>query len=193
MGRSTRRAALACLVAVGLGAGCSTPTWIPTGGGFRHARLGHWIASPDGAAADAVAAPAATGSARWERVELAGAGIAFRRAGATLSFQRRCALAPASPAILARHLVIGLEPREFVQAGPVALADRPGWSQAYRIRPEGGAPPLHFESVTLLDAGCALDWLLVAREGDREAIAAFDRWWRSFEFAPGAGDAEGAP
>lgn len=172
-----RRARLARLLLPWALWGCSSGPWVATADGFRNLELGYRMARP--AALDERAAP-------WESVEFGGAELAFRRAGASMSFQRRCRFPPAPPSILARHLVIGLEAREFVQAGPLELATRSGWGQVYEVHPESGAEALRLETITVLEAGCALDWVLVASPQDTDAVQSFDRWWRSFEFEPGA-------
>lgn len=181
-----RRARLARLLIAWVAWGCAEEAWVASADGFQNREFGYRIARP--AAED-------PGAASWERAELPGAELAFRRAGATMSFQRRCQLPAAPPSILARHLVIGLEPREFVQAGPLELAARPGWGQVYELQPQDGGAALRLETVTVVEAGCALDWLLVATPGDSAAARDFDRWWRGFEFESdvAAGAAEPAP
>ncbi len=152
--------------------GCATAAWVPSQDGFRNPELGYRVARPD---------PGAGGAPAWQQVELPGAEIGFRRGGASMAFQRRCQLPIAPPSILARHLVIGSESREFVKAGPVELALRSGWAQVYLVQTEAGER-LRLETVTLLEAGCALDWLLVSRPDDAAAAQSFERWWHSFEF-----------
>lgn len=133
-------------------------------GGWRSTRGGYWIGGP---------------GAGWERFDLEGAALALRRGGSeTMSLQARCGRPVASPAIMARHLMIGIPERTLRQAGPVSVAGQSGWTQTFDARLEGRT--VRIQTVTLVTAGCAYDFLVVAAGDPEPAQRAFESWVESF-------------
>jgi hypothetical protein len=145
-------------------------------GGFGHRRHGYSFSTPGG---------------RWERIDVEGAVIAFRRsASQTMSLQSRCGQPVADVAVMARQLVIGVSPRTLRQAGPVLVDGRNGWTQTFDTLRDGVG--VRVKTVTLVLERCTLDWVLAAA-GSRhfeEAERAFDAWWQAFRVAPQTGPAE---
>ncbi len=132
-------------------------------GGFLHRRHGYVIGTP---------------GPPWVPAEVEDAVIAYRRPGpATMSLQSRCKGAVAEPAIMARHLRIGLPPHTLRQAGPLALAGHSAWSQTLDTLDGGVA--VRLKTVTLVAGGCTLDWVLVSPRVFEEAEPDFDRWVES--------------
>lgn len=145
-------------------------------GGFRHRRHGYTFGTPGG---------------RWERIDVEGTVIAFRRSGSqTMSLQSRCGQPVADVAVMARQLVIGVSPRALRQAGPVLVDGRDGWTQTFDTLRDGVG--VRVKTVTLVVGRCTLDWVLAAAgSGDFEgAERAFDAWWATFRIAPPSGPVE---
>jgi hypothetical protein len=169
-----RRARSAVLSALALGAGLAPGCLGPLAaveGGWRHRRHAYTIGRPDGP------------GAAWERIEVEGALLAFRRPGGeTISMQSRCGRPVASAQLMARHLVIGIRERELVADGPVPVDGRSGWSQSFDMRQEGVR--VRVKTVTLVAGECAFDWVLATRGPAEPAEAAFDAWWQSFRLDP---------
>lgn len=157
-GKSQRRAVRA-LAGVLLLLGCAGDL-AAIDGGFRHRSHGYAFAAPP---------------APWERVSVKDAVIAYRRPGpATMSLQSRCGSPVAEPAVMARHLRIGVPDPTLRQAGPVAVGGYSGWTQTFDVGPEGGG--VRVKTVTVVENGCAIDWVLVAASGFEEAEPDFDAW-----------------
>jgi hypothetical protein len=141
---------------------------------FRHRQLGYEIADPRGASVG----PA------WERFEVDGADLAFRTSGlpvdrsSTMSLQSDCRPTQADPAMLARHLRIGLPAPVLLQGAPTEVAGQAGWSQVFETPERRG--PVRVKTVTSPIGGCIFDWILVAREGFEPLERSFDAWWSSF-------------
>jgi len=162
--------------------------WVRENGVWRSTRAGFRIAEPA-----AVGGPDAVGGpgARWERFDLEGAALAFRRGKLeTMSLQTRCGRPVASPAILAGHLVIGIPERTLRQAGSLLVAGQSGWTQTFDARLENRT--VRLKTVTLVAAGCAYDLMLVSKGEFEPAERAFDAWVDSFALNDGA-SAGGAP
>jgi hypothetical protein len=146
--------------------------------GFRNPRHGYSIGVPGRAAGEP-----------WERIEIKGAWVAFRRPGPeTMSLQSRCGKPVAHPAIMARNLVVGIGERELVQAGPVIVAGTNAWIQTFDTRP--GDATIRVTTVTAVIDGCAFDWTLVTLGESPSANHAFEAWWGTFALDPDPG-AEG--
>ena len=164
------------LLAVLLVTGCAsnvkrTPT------GYRHVRHHYSIGVPGGPG------PA------WQRIEIEGAWIAFRRPGPqTLSMQSRCGRPVAHPAVMARNLTLGIRERHLRQAGPVVVVGRGGWSQTFDTHADGVA--VRVKTVTVVIAGCTYDWTLAVVGEFAAAERSFDAWWGSFQLDPEAGGGE---
>ena len=140
-------------------------------GGWRSTRGGYRIGDP---------------GAGWERFDLEGAALAFRHGGSeTMSLQARCGRPVASPAILARHLTIGIPERTLREAGPVSVAGGSGWTQTFDARLE--ARTVRIQTVTLVSAGCAYDFLVVAAGDPEPAQRTFRAWVESFSLDGVAG------
>ena len=157
-------------------------------GEWRSTRAGFRIAEPAATPGpDAAAGP----DAGWERFDLEGAALAFRRGKLeTMSLQARCGRPVAAPAILARHLVIGLPERTLRQAGPVRVAGQSGWTQTFDARLENRT--VRLKTVTLVAAGCVYDLMLVSKGEFEPAERVFDAWVASFALSDVA-SAGGAP
>lgn len=133
-------------------------------GGWRSPREGYWIGNP---------------GAGWERFDLEDADLAFRQDGlGTMSLQARCGRPVASPQIMAQHLMIGIPERTLRQAGPYQVAGRSGWTQTFDARVEGKM--VRIQTVTLVTAACAYDFLVVAAGDPEPAQRAFEAWVESF-------------
>lgn len=157
----------ACRAALGLTlllAACARDL-VAENGGWRSTRGGYWIEAP---------------GPDWQRFELEGAALAFRRGGTeTLSLQTRCGRSLSTPQIMARHLMIGIPERTLRQAGPAQVAGHAAWTQTFDARLEGRT--VRVQTVTLLAAGCAYDFLMVA-SGETEPVArVFESWVESFK------------
>ena len=124
----------------------------------------------------------------WRLTSVSGAVLTFRgEAGSTaesasMSLLERCAEAPANPRLAARQLLIGLSDREFRDDRAVEVAGAPGWLQA--LDASDGAGRARLRTVTRLEAGCSLDWVLVAGTEARGLDPAFDAWWSSWRPDP---------
>ena len=150
------------LLAVALGAGCAGDLALGEEG-YRHRRHGYTVGVPEPA---------------WERVNVAGATLAFHRGRETMSLQSRCGRPVANPAVMARQLVIGIEDRRLRQAGPVTVDGRDGWTQTFDAGAEGG--PVRVKTVTLVAGRCTFDWTLAGSKDFAASERAFDAWWQSF-------------
>ena len=146
-------------------------------GGFRHRRHGYTLSVPEGS------------DPPWQRVKIEGAAIAFRRRGPqTISVQSSCRRSVTDPAILSRHLVIGIDGQLLQQAGPAVVDGRSAWTQTFDT--PGG---VRIKTVTVVAGDCVVDWLLAARRGPgfEDAERIFDAWWsasRLPEEATGLGE-----
>jgi len=158
------------LLAVFFFVGCANDL-VRTETGYRNPRHGYSIGVPDGPGAP------------WERIEIEGAWIAFRRPGPeTLSLQSRCGKPVAHPAIMARNLVVGVGGRELVQAGPIIVAGTNGWIQTFHMQP--GGVTIRVTTVTAVIDECSFDWGLATRGESPNANHAFEAWLGSFELDP---------
>jgi hypothetical protein len=105
-----------------------------------------------------------------------------------MSLQSRCGRPVAHPAVMARSLLLGIRGRTLLQAGPVVVAGRNGWSQTFDTRSDGVA--VRVKTVTVVIDGCTYDWTLAATGDFAPAERAFDAWWGTFRLdTPGAGAA----
>lgn len=166
-----RTASLVALVIVS----CATGPIAVDADRYAHHRLGYAIDRPD-------VAPG-----RWERFRHPGADLAFTRplaAGndATMILMSECGRSQAGPGVLARQLLIGVGSRTPLASGPVEWNGQAGWSQTLEVEEEGQR--VRVKSVTLPAGKCTFDWVLVARGDFEESESEFDRWWRTFEYAP---------
>ncbi len=133
-------------------------------GGWRSAREGFWIGNP---------------GSGWERFDLEGADLAFRRSGTeTISLQARCGRPVTSPQIMARHLMIGIPERTLRQAGPYLVGGRSGWTQTFDARVDGRT--VRIQTVTLVTTACAYDFLVVAAGDPEPAQRTFQAWVEGF-------------
>ena len=152
----------------GLAGGCAEGRAWSRARRLRHPRAGFRIASAGrgrGSAAIWSGAVLAVRTRRAERDQLQ------PRCGR----RRRARGAGAQPAD--RHRAHGLR-----QSGPVAVGAAPGWSQVVDVG-EDEARRCASRRVTLVEAGCTVDFLLVARRRLRGAPAGLRPLVASFEFA----------
>ena len=92
----------------------------------------------------------------WREFRLDDADLAFRnRDGSTLSLQSSCRDRKAAPALLARHLAIGV-PAAGRQGAPVELRGDPGWRQSFEASEQGVTVRVH--TLSLVGGGCVFDW-----------------------------------
>jgi hypothetical protein len=168
--------------------GCAVASPLtPSDGGYRNARHGYWLGVP----------PAA--DPPWEPEPVEGALLAFRRSagfaqraggernpagGVRMTFSSRCGEPITRPVLLARHLRIGIPANVVREAGPVELGGLAGWQQVFDADAARGA--VRVKTVTFVANGCALDWVLIARNGDdfESAERDFDAWWHTLAVAP---------
>ena len=145
-----------------------SPVVSSEGGGFRHPTLGYSVGPP---------------GLTMQRIRVDDTDLAFRdTAGTSWSVLSQCGRATARPAILARHLTIGLGERQLQQAGPVQHAGLEGWSQVVDVLAD--AIPLRLTTVTLVQGRCTFDFIQSARRDTVVDVEAFERWWRSFSPGP---------
>jgi hypothetical protein len=155
-------------------------------GEWHSARTGFRIGVPAAVQAAEIGVPAAVqaadagpGSDGWERFDLEGAVLAYRRGKReTMSVQARCGRPVTSPALMARHLVIGIPERTLREGGPREVAGRPAWLQTFDARLEGRT--VRIKTLTLVAGACAYDLLLVAEGDFAPAERSFDAWVESF-------------
>ena len=174
--RIERGSSLGCvLLGLVLTLGCAGDL-VAVDGGFRHRRHGYTLRVPEGS------------EPPWQRVEIEGAAIAFRRPGPqTISVQSSCGRSLTDPAILSRHLVIGVDRQVLEQAGPTVVDGRNAWTQTFDT-PEG----VRIKTVTAVARDCVIDWILAARRGPgfEDAERAFDAWWSAFRLPEEAAGSE---
>ncbi len=128
-----------------------------------------------------IAEPVAIGDrdARWERYDLEGAALAYRHGDLeTLSLQARCGRPLTIPAIMARHLVIGIPERTLREGGPRQIAGQSGWGQTLDARL--GQKTVRIKTLTFVAADCVYDLLLVTEGEFEPAEKTFDAWAESF-------------
>lgn len=160
---STPLFAAAAILALLLGAGCVADI-TRKGSVYQHRRHGYTIGVPE---------------ARWERIGVDGAVLAFRSAeGDFMSMMSRCRETAAPVALLARRLLIGLDERVLRQAGPVLIEARNGWGQVLDARFENRA--VRIKTITVVVDACVIDWVLVSPGDFAVAEHSFDRWWSTF-------------
>jgi len=158
--------------------GCAAASpLVPVDGGFRNPRHGYFVGVP----------PA--GDPPWQREEVEGSLLAFHRpaAGAVrMSFSSRCGEPLTRPSLLARHLRIGIPAHVVREAGPVEVGGLAGWEQVFDADAQRGA--VRVKTVTFAANGCALDWVLIARDasGFEQAERDFDAWWQTLAVEPQA-------
>jgi len=148
---------------------------VPIDGGFRNPRHGYTLGVP----------PA--GDPPWQREQIEGSLLAFHRDGSVrMSFSSRCGEPLTRPELLARHLRIGIPDHVVREAGPVEAGGLTGWQQVFDADAKNGA--VRVKTVTFAANGCALDWVLIAREasGFEQAEGDFDAWWQTLAVAPQA-------
>ncbi len=177
------------LLAVSALWGCAAASPLtPVDGGYFNARHGYRLGVP----------PAA--DPPWVRDEVEGSLLAFHRPASfaqrtegersdsvRITFSSRCGEPLTRPEYLARHLRIGIPANVVREAGPVELGDLAGWQQVFDADAKRGA--VRVKTVTFVANGCALDWVLIAREagGFEQAERDFDAWWQTLAVEPRSG------
>ena len=96
-----------------------------------------------------------------------------------MTFSSRCGEPITRPALLARHLRIGIPANVVREAGPLELGPLAGWQQVFDADAQRGA--VRVKTVTFVANDCALDWVLLARDAEdfERAQGDFDAWWRT--------------
>lgn len=112
-------------------------------------------------------------------MEVEQATMAFKRGEAeSMSLKSRCGRPVARAELMARHLLIGLKPRNVVESQAVSLDGRSGWVQVVDTAVDG--KPVRLKTVTLVVGDCSFDWVLATSSDPIGAEAEFDAWWQSF-------------
>lgn len=157
------RALVLTLLAV---AGCASPVTL-RGGMYHHTDRDYAVRAPGGS---------------WSRISHERADLAFRGpGGAVMAMTSRCGSGTrASPAILARKLLIGLDDYRVRNGGPVSIAGRDGWRQTVETVQDGET--VHLKTVTTKSEHCVYDFVLTAGASFEEVEPDFDVWWSSFHF-----------
>jgi hypothetical protein len=106
-----------------------------------------------------------------------------------MTFSSRCGEPITKPALLARHLRIGIPANVVRESGPLELGSLPGWQQVFDADAARGA--VRVKTVTFVADGCALDWVLIARDAEdfERAQTEFDAWWRTLSVPAAAAPA----
>jgi hypothetical protein len=126
----------------------------------------------------------------WERVRVDGAGLVFQGPGrASMSLLEHCGRPLAKPRILARQLLIGLDGRKLIAAGPLHGDETRGWVQRFEATADG--KPLQLKTVTRVIEDCSYDWILIVPDELTSQEAVFDAWTESFRAAAAEGGGEG--
>jgi hypothetical protein len=86
--------------------------------------------------------------------------------------------------------LIGIPERTLREARPVAVAGHSAWTQTFDARIDGRT--IRAKTVTLVAAGCAYDFVLVAEGEFEPSEQVFDAWVAGFTLA-GADTAGGPP
>jgi hypothetical protein len=137
-------------------------------GGFRHGGHGYRIGEPPSDPARA-----------WRPAQIDGTSLAYRRAGPqVMSLQSHCNRPVARASIMARELLIGLEPGVVQRARPFSHEGADGWMQWFETRLEDRT--VRVKTVTLVSDGCSYDWVLTLTGAGDTAERDFDSWWQSF-------------
>ncbi len=161
MGRAILRFGATALAVLAVGCASSVER---VDGVFRHHRHGYTIAAPAGT---------------WRSVDVDHATLAFARGDSeSMSLKSRCGRPVARAELMARHLLIGLEPRDVVASHPVSVDGRSGWLQVVDTSADGR--PVRLKMVTLVVGDCSFDWVLATSADPGAAEAEFDAWWQSF-------------
>jgi hypothetical protein len=150
-------------------AGCARDL-VREDGGWRDPRRGWSIAEPAG---------------DWSPARVEGASLALRGPrGEWMTVSVRCGVPLAAPALMARHLLLGLGAAAVREERAVEVDGRPAWLQVFEARaPEAGAAAasVRIRAVTRVDERCVQDFVL-AGPGEE---AVFDAWWASFRAGAG--------
>lgn len=172
MGRATFRFATVALAVLAVGCASSVRR---VDGAFRHVRHGYTIAAP---------AP------DWKAVDVDHATLTFVRGRSeTMSLKSRCGRPVAKAELMARHLLIGLDPRDVVTSEPIRVDGRAGWLQVVRTESQGR--DVWLRTVTLVEGECSFDWVLATSVRPGPVEAEFDAWWESFRLEDSsAGDTD---
>lgn len=142
---------------------------------LEHSDLGYSIPNPGHVES--------TEQAVWQFVDVKNADFAYRGPGdSMMAISSRCAESQTDPAVLGRQLLIGLPDRTRLSSERFDFAGGHAYSQI--VKSGKDADSVRTKTVTLVRAGCVIDWVLAAAEYSAQVEAAFDLWWRGFD--PGA-------
>jgi hypothetical protein len=176
MGHGGRVAAIALAAALAGSMGCAASAPRYDGERYLVAEHGFSIAAPPGEGAS------------WRRVAVGGAVLAFRGIPGTeaefasMSVLRRCEGAPTQPRLAARQLLIGLSERVILEDRAVEIAGGEGWLQTLEASDDDIR--VRLRTVTRLEGGCSVDWVLISPPDQPGLDAAFDAWWSSWRAEP---------
>jgi hypothetical protein len=154
---------------------CAAGPLLETENGFVHRRHGYRIGAPPG-----------TG-VTWERIEVEGSALAYRRVGPVrMTLSSRCKAPLTRAEVLARHLRIGIGDHTLREGGAVAVGGLSGWAQIFDVLEHDAL--VRVKTVTLIAGPCVLDWVLTARDGHgfEAAKGDFDAWWHTLRFEASA-------
>lgn len=173
-----------CLLFAALG--CVHGRLVETDDGFRDRTHGFGIGHPP------------ERDPPWTRIQVPEADLAYRRGDHVLMSVRTSCGRPQAPArILARHLRIGLGRHVVRSEGEVVHRGVRGWRQTFDAGGARGASgasgaggAVRVSSVTLVDRGCTIDFLLTGQSRFDQMAPDFDLWWQRYEPMP---DPEVAP
>ena len=117
----------------------------------------------------------------WSRESVNGTDLAFRGPDdAFLAISSHCDATELSPAVLGRQLLVGLKDRKLSLREEFEFAGGKAFRQIVDAVDKAG-DSVRTNTVTLVRAGCVVDWMLVAKGPMPEVEASFDRWWRAFD------------
>lgn len=120
-------------------------------------------------------------SPRWIRAQVSGTDLAYRGPDdAFLALSSHCEELEFRPAVLARQLLVGLKNRELLSKEEFDFAGGRAFRQRVTSEDEEGGL-IRMRTVTLVRAGCVVDWVMVSKHDVPEVDASFDRWWNAFD------------
>lgn len=143
-------------------------------GVYTHPTIGYSIPDPNRLVDDEE-------DAVWVRTSIKQADLAYRDASDTfIAVSSHCEETESRPAVLGRQLLVGLKNRELVSKEEFEFAGGAAFRQTVESKSDTG-DVIRTRTVTLVRAGCVVDWVMVAKGVDPQADTTFDQWWQAFE------------